>query len=66
VCYSPLHALEFANALHLKICRGQATPVQADKKSRPEIEIDMSQTVAKLSGMLAKEDEGWLPRIWPL
>ena len=28
VCYSPLHELEFTNALHQKVFRGQATPEQ--------------------------------------
>lgn len=28
ICYSPLHELEFANALHQKVFRGQATPAQ--------------------------------------
>ena len=28
VCYSPLHELEFTNALHQKVFRGQATPAQ--------------------------------------
>jgi hypothetical protein len=52
VCHSPLHALEFANALHLKIFRGQATPVQA-QAALALVETDLK------AGVLLSPPFGW-------
>lgn len=49
ICYSPLHELEFVNALQLKVCFQNATPQQATA-ARALVEMDLKSGVLTAAG----------------